>query len=91
MAIREVVDYFLYFMGLIATIMIIYAGALYITAMGDDTKLEEAKKIITYAAIGIVVILLSFSISHTVLSSGLDMEPASGLIDPGRNQGLGRQ
>lgn len=64
---RTIVDFILYFLGLIATIMVIYGGFLYITSGGEDT--EKAKKVLMYAAIGIVVILISFALVNTLLGA----------------------
>ncbi len=65
-----IVNFFLTFLGLIAVVMIIYGGFLYVTAAGNQEKIESAKKIIMYAVIGIVVILLSFAIVNTILGAG---------------------
>lgn len=65
-----IVNFFLTFLGLIAVVMIIYGGFLYVSAAGNQEKIESAKKIIMYAVIGIVVILLSFAIVNTVLTAG---------------------
>jgi len=64
---RTIINFILYFLGLIATIMIIYGGFLYITSGGEDT--EKAKKVLMYAAIGIVVILISFALVNTLLTA----------------------
>ena len=74
-AIKVVVNYFLYFLGLIATIMVIYGGFLYITSGGDDAGAEKGKKILIYAAIGIIVILVSYAIVNTIIGSGINVEP----------------
>lgn len=66
----NIVNYFLYFLGFVATVMIIYGGAQYVTAAGAQEKVDNAKKIITYAIIGMIVILLSYTIVNTVLQSG---------------------
>jgi len=50
--------------------MIIYGGFLYVSAAGNDEKIGKAKKIIMYAIVGIIVILLSFAIVNTVLVAG---------------------
>jgi hypothetical protein len=47
--------------------MIIYGGVLYVSAAGDEGKIDKGKKIIMYAIVGIVIILLSFAIVNTVL------------------------
>ena len=91
LAIRMVVNYFLYFLGLVATVMVIYAGALYITAGGDDTKIEEAKKVIVYVAVGIIVTLMSFAFVDSVILSGLGGPPPTYDFDTIQGQsGQGR-
>ncbi len=63
-----IINYVLSFVGLIAVVMFIYGGVLYIVAAGDDT--DKPKKILLYAALGILVILLSFAIANTLLGAG---------------------
>jgi len=60
-------NFFLGFLGLIAVIMIIYGGVLYVTAAGEQEKVDKGKKIIMYAVIGIVIILLAFALVNTIL------------------------
>lgn len=64
---RTIVNFFLYFLGFIATIMIIYGGVLYVTSAGNDDNVGKAKKILLYAVVGIIIILLSFAIVNTVI------------------------
>ncbi len=65
-----VVNYFLTFIGLIAVIFIIYAGVLMLTAQGEDDAVTKGKNIITWAAIGIIIVLLSYSIVNFVIFAG---------------------
>lgn len=65
-----IVNFFLTFLGLLAVVMIIYGGFLYVSAGGKEDKIETGKKIIMYAVIGIIIILLSFAIVNTVLNAG---------------------
>ena len=57
-----ILNYFLGILGLIAVAFLIYAGVLMVTAGGNDEQIGKARKIITYAVIGIVIILLSWTI-----------------------------
>jgi hypothetical protein len=66
-----IINYFLGFLGVLAVLMVIYGGVLYITASGDPQKADKGKKIIMYAIIGIVIILLSFALINTVLGAAL--------------------
>jgi hypothetical protein len=45
--------------GVIAVIMIIFAGFTYVTSSGDDSKVKSAKNIILYAVVGLIVIVVS--------------------------------
>ncbi|MCF7831022.1 pilin [Candidatus Gracilibacteria bacterium] len=74
-AIRSVINYFLYFLGLVATIMVIYGGFLYVTSGGDDAGSEKGKKILIAAAIGILVILVSYALVNTIIGAGSLQEP----------------
>jgi len=65
--ILTILQFFLGFLGLLAVIMIIYGGVLYVSAAGAQEKIDKGKKIIMYAIVGIVIILLSFAIVNTVL------------------------
>jgi len=57
-----IINYFLGLLGLIAVAFLIYAGILMVTAGGEEGNVEKAKKIITFAVIGIVIIVLSYTI-----------------------------
>lgn len=63
----DVVNFVLSFLGLIAVIMVIYAGFLMIFSAGNDESISKAKSIIIWVAIGIIVILLSYVIVNFVI------------------------
>lgn len=50
----------------IAILFLIIGGIYYITAAGDNKQIEEAKKIINYTVIGLIVILISYSLVTTL-------------------------
>jgi len=77
-AITQLINYILFFLGLVATIMIIYGGFLYVTSGGDDAGAEKGKKILMYAAIGLIVVLISYALVNTLLASGSTVEPELG-------------
>lgn len=52
----------LIFVGTIAVILIVYAGIRFVTSGGDQKKVAQARQIITYALIGLVLVLSSFAI-----------------------------
>ncbi|PIZ73997.1 hypothetical protein COY07_01190 [Candidatus Peregrinibacteria bacterium CG_4_10_14_0_2_um_filter_43_11] len=67
--ITNLINFFLGLLGLIAVAMLIYAGVLMVTAGGNEDQTGKAKKIITYAVIGIVIILLSYTIVTFITSA----------------------
>jgi hypothetical protein len=71
--IQNVITAALVFSGLIALIIIIYSGIRYMTSKGDQTVVDSAKKSMTYAIIGLVVIFLSFFIVSLISNiTGVD-------------------
>lgn len=58
----NIVNFVLGLLGLIAVIMIIYAGVLWLTAAGNEERIDKAKKILSAAVIGLIVILLAWAI-----------------------------
>lgn len=68
-------NYFLGFLGIVAVGIIIYGGVLYVTSAGQQDKADNAKKLLTYAVIGLIIVLLSFAIVNTVISGGGGVEP----------------
>lgn len=69
-----IVNFFLGFLGLIAVLMVIYGGVLVLTSAGNPEQAGKGKKILLYAAIGIVIILLSFAFVSTILGAGSGQE-----------------
>lgn len=66
----SVVNYLLGFLGLVAVLFIIYAGFTMVTSQGDEEAVTNARKMIIYAIIGIIIIFLSFTIVNFVASFG---------------------
>lgn len=63
-----IVRWVLGLLGVAAVIMIIYGGYLWLTAGGEDKQVEDAKKTIRAAVIGLAIVLLSYSISILVVT-----------------------
>ena len=64
--IMKIINIALAIAGLIAVLFLIIGGFRYITSAGNEETAEQAKKIITNAIIGIVVIILSFVIVRVI-------------------------
>ncbi len=72
--ILNVVNFFLGFLGLIAVVIIIYGGFLYVTDAGKGDGSKKGKQAISGALIGIIIILSSFAIVNTILLAPSDNE-----------------
>lgn len=57
------------FMALAAVVVIVIAGILMVVSLGDETAKDRAKRIIFYAVIGLVIILIASAIVRIVESS----------------------
>ena len=53
--------------GIICVVMIIFGGYLYTTANANAQRLQRAKDTILYASVGVVVIILAFTITQYIL------------------------
>ena len=56
-------------LGVVAVVVVIYGGFLFLTAQGDPGKIKKGKDSITWGIIGLIIALLSWSIINFVLSS----------------------
>jgi hypothetical protein len=54
-------------MGIIFVFFIVQAGILYMTAGGDSAKVDKAKKLITNAVIGLIIVVGAYAISSFVI------------------------
>lgn len=56
------VSAFLFTAALLSVIMIMYGGIRWITSGGDKTKIQTARSTVTYAIIGLVIVMTAFLI-----------------------------
>jgi len=66
------------FLGVIAVILIIYAGWLFMTAAGNAEKVDKAKKILIGAIIGLLICLSAFAVTSFILSKLLEATVGEG-------------
>lgn len=57
------------FLGIIAVLIILYAGFLWMTAAGNDDKVSTAKSMMSAGVIGLVIILAAFGIATFVMNA----------------------
>jgi hypothetical protein len=75
--IARIIQVALGLLGIIALVLVLYGGYLWMTAAGDDNKVAQAKMLFRNAVIGLTIILMSFSIVTWVLA-GLSAATGSG-------------
>lgn len=63
-----IIDFAITIMGSIAVILFIVAGFMFMASQGNSQKLDEAKDIMKYAAMGLIVALLAYVITIFVQS-----------------------
>ena len=56
--IRGIAEWFYRIMVPVASIVILYAAFLFLTSGGDEEKVKKAKRAITYAVVGVAIILI---------------------------------
>lgn len=52
--------------GIAAVILVAYSGVKFILSGGDAKQVEEARKTLTYAIIGLVVVLFAYAIMNLI-------------------------
>jgi len=55
--------------AVLAVVALIWAGILYVTAFGEDSRMETAKKIIFWDALGIILILSAYALVATLMKA----------------------
>lgn len=68
-AITSAINLLSLIVGVLAVIMIVFAGARFIMSGGDASKVAGAKNAIVFALIGLVVVALAETIVHFVLTA----------------------
>ena len=58
----NILQWILGILALVAVIMIIMGGVWWMTAGGNEEKIEKAKKIISAAVIGLIIVMLAWAI-----------------------------
>ncbi|PJE76075.1 hypothetical protein COV04_00905 [Candidatus Uhrbacteria bacterium CG10_big_fil_rev_8_21_14_0_10_48_11] len=76
--IARIIRALLGFLGLIAVGVVLYGGYLWMTAGGNSDRVEMAKQVLQNGAIGLVIILLAFSIVSFILNQLLGLGGGGG-------------
>ncbi len=75
--IMTIVQYLFGFLGIIAIIIMLYGGFVWLTSAGSEEKVSQAKKIITAGVIGLVIIFISYALAAFVINQLITATGAS--------------
>ena len=67
-----VIKVLLSLVGVVFTLLIVYAGDMWLMARGEQEKIDKAKKIIEGAVLGLVVTLAAYTISNFAVNAILE-------------------
>jgi hypothetical protein len=67
--IAGIINIVLGFLGILATLLILYGGFIWMTSEGSSDKITKAKGIIGAGVVGLVIIFAAYSIARFVLGS----------------------
>lgn len=81
----RIIKLFLSFLGLIAIVVVLYAGFRWMTAGGNSEQVMGAKKTLRNAMIGLVLIFMAYGISYWV---GRRIQVATGSFGSGGTVGI---
>lgn len=90
--ITGIINIALGFLGILATIIILYGGFIWMTSSGASDKIDRAKKIIISGVIGLLIVLSSYAIARFVFGQyygGIFGGGPGGPGGPGYNGGIG--
>jgi Zn-dependent protease with chaperone function len=66
--VMSIIQYALGFLGIIAIVLMLYGGFLWLTSAGNEEKVGQAKKVIIAAVIGLVIIFVSYALATFVIT-----------------------
>jgi amino acid transporter len=67
--VATVITVLLGLLGIIFVVLLVYAGIQWMTAEGNEEKVEHAKNTITRAIIGLLIIIAAYSITYFVFNA----------------------
>lgn len=64
----DIIKFILGFLGIIAVIIVLYAGFKWMTAGGNEENVSEAKKMLINGVIGLIIILSAYALTNFVIN-----------------------
>jgi len=67
--IGRIINIALGFLGIIAVVIVLFGGFKWMTAAGNEDKVEEAKKILGAGVIGLVIVLSAWALTSYIINT----------------------
>jgi hypothetical protein len=65
----RVINVLMGFLGIVAVVIILFGGFRWMTAAGNDDKIDEAKKILAAGVIGLIIVLSAWALAMFVMNN----------------------
>ncbi len=62
----DIIGMVLSFIGVLFLIIIIYSGIMWMTAMGNDQRVDKAKTMVINATIGLIIVFAAYAITNFI-------------------------
>lgn len=69
LSIKEVANQAFLWAGIIAVLVIVISGVQYVISVGDSAKVTRAKNTLTYAIVGLLIVIFAFTIVNFVIGA----------------------
>ena len=66
--VKDIATWFYYIMIPISAIMVLYAGALFMTSAGNEERIAKAKRALLWAIVGVAIILVNYGFIDLIKS-----------------------
>ncbi|MFA6027408.1 MAG: hypothetical protein WC752_00575 [Patescibacteria group bacterium] len=76
-----IINYALTFLGTVSLVLIVYSGARWMLARGNEEEIKKSQEILKGGVIGLVIILSSYALSYFVFTSLVDIVAGAELPD----------
>lgn len=65
----KIINVALGFLGIVAVVIVLYGGFMWMTAAGNEERITKAKQILTAGIIGLVIIVMAWAIASYVIKT----------------------
>jgi len=69
----RIINIALGFLGIIAVVLVLYGGFMWMTAAGNEERITKAKQILIAALIGLIIIIMAWGLTQFVMNQLLEV------------------